>query len=41
MKLAGSRGMEQKKGRKVQKAVMEFEEGDKFSTVSAREEIEN
>ena len=30
--------MEQKRGRKVQEAMMEFEEGDEFSTASARGE---
>ena len=33
--IGGSRGMEQKRGRNVQEAVMEFEEGDKFSMASA------
>ena len=33
-----SRGVEQKRGGKMQKAVMEFEKSDEFSTASARRE---
>ena len=33
--IGGSRVMEQKRGRKVQKAIMEFEEGDRFTMASA------